>query len=884
MSADVQTTTLPNGLTVLTKEVHDAPVATFWVWYRVGARNEVPGITGISHWVEHMLFKGTPTLKKGEIFRTVTKNGGTLNGFTWIDYTAYFETLPSDRVELALRIESDRMANAVFDPDEVASERTVILSEREGHENHPTFHLGEEVNSAAFKVHPYGQGVIGRKCDLLAITREDLYAWYRSHYAPSNAVAVAVGDFRTDRLLTAVEEHFGHIPAGAAVLPVRSVEPAQEGERRVVVRRPGPTRYFEVAYHAPAASHPDAIPLIVLDAILSGAKPMGPSGREGAMGRSSRLYRRLVDSGLTSFAASSFALTKDPYLFGISATLRPGVELRQVEQVVFEELGRVQEHGVTGEELAKARKQVRAQFVYGSEGVTSQAYWLGSLEMVHTHRLFGEILDRIDAVTQDDVRRAAEVYLTERNRTVGWFEPDGAPGPGRPEPPPRPPIQPCAYARGDTPPPKPATLNIQREVLPNGIVVVGHESSASPVMVLRATARAGAIFDPPGKAGLAAFCARMQQRGTRGRTFQQLNELTDGIGATLAVDGLTQISQVSLRCLREDFGRMVDVLAEVLREPTFPADEIEKLRGEVLTRLREQASDTHAVAQRLFFELAYPEGHPYRHWRLGDEATVASFQRDDLVRFHRRHVQPSGLSVAVAGGVPFAEVVGRLRAALGDWQATEVPVSLEAPLVPCPDGIIRRDVALPGKAQSDVVLGLPAISRKSPDYYALTFADLILGGLGLMGRLGEVVRDQQGLAYHVSCSLESALGPGAWQVHAGVNPRNVEAAIQSVLREIRRMQEEPIRDEELLDGKSCLTGILPLALETNAGIARTLQQIELYDLGLDYLDRYPAIVGALTKDEIQTAAQRYFSADDLVLVVAGPDAQARIDPNHRQVL
>src|SRR5712692_1233950 len=326
MANSVQARTLSNGLTVLTREVHDAPVATFWTWYRVGARNEVSGITGISHWVEHMMFKGTPSLGKGEIFRSVSKNGGTLNGFTWIDYTTYFETLPSDRLDLALRIESDRMVNSTFDPREVASERTVIISEREGDENYPTFHLDEEVNAAAFKVHPYGQGVIGWKSALEAITRDDLYSYYRSHYAPNNAVVVAVGDFATDALLKRIDESFGPLPAGPAIPPVRSSEPAQEGERRVVVRRPGPTRYFTVAYHAPAASSPDIYPLFVLDAILSGAKPMGLfAGGGTSMGRSSRLYRLLVDTGRCTGAGSSFGLTRDPYLFGISATLRPSI-------------------------------------------------------------------------------------------------------------------------------------------------------------------------------------------------------------------------------------------------------------------------------------------------------------------------------------------------------------------------------------------------------------------------------------------------------------------------------------------------------------------------------------------------------------------------------
>ncbi len=874
MSGEVISTTLQNGLTVLTQEIHDAPVATFWIWYRVGARNEVPGITGISHWVEHMMFKGTPTLQKGEIFRSVTKNGGTLNGFTWLDFTTYFETLPSDRLELALRIESDRMANSIFDPEEVASERTVIISEREGGENHPTFHLGEEVNAAAFKVHPYGQGVIGWKSDLEQITREDLYGWYRRNYAPNNAVAVVAGDFQTDDLLRKVERHFGGIPSGLPVPPVRSIEPPQQGERRVVVRRPGPTPYLEVAYHCPAASHPDTVPLLVLDAVLSGAKPMGLGGREGGLGRSSRLYRRLVEGGLAVGASSSFALTRDPYLFGISATVRPGVEIGQVESAVFEEVDRLHDSGATEDELAKARKQVRAQLVYGSEGVTSIGYWLGSLEIVHSHTLFDDLLERVDAVTSDDVRRVAATYLGEDNRTVGHLIPTGSGqsgnGGGNGAAPVHA-VRPYAYTSSTSATPGKSRLAIQREALPNGIAVLGNESSASPSVVLRAAFRAGSLFDPPGKDGLASFTARMQLRGTKRHTFQQINELTDSLGATLGIDGLTQISQVTFRCLREDFARMVDVVAELMREPTFPEDQHERFRGEVLARLREQANDTGSMAEKAFGELAYPAGHPYARWRPGDERSVGSFTRDDLVSFHRELAQPAGAFFVVAGAVPFSEAVERIRGAFGDWTSSGPARSLEAPPAPRPNGLARKGIGLAGKSQSDVVMGLPAISRKAPAFYALSFADLVLGGLGLMGRLGDVVRDQQGLAYGVSSSLESLYGPGAWQVHAGVNPANVDRAIESIRAEIRRIQDEPITEEEEADGKSYLTGILPLALETSGGVARTIQQIELYDLGLDYVDRYIDIIEGLSKAEVREAARRYMSADDLVVVVAGPE-------------
>lgn len=416
-------TRLSNGLTVLGREVRHAPIITVWVWYRVGGRDEVAGRTGISHWVEHMLFKGTETFRAGDIFRQVTANGGTLNGFTWIDYTTYFETLPADRADLALRIEADRMVNARFDPAEVESERSVIIAEREGHENEPTWHLDEEVTAAAFKVHPYGNGVIGWRCDLETMTRDDLYEHYRRFYHPGNAIVAVVGDFATAEMIERIEHFFGAIPPGPPVPQVRSREGEQRGERRLEIHRPAPHRHLQVAYQAPAASSLDAPAMLVTDAILSGARSMGMGGGRSPMGRSSRLYRALVAAGLTTSARTSFALTRDPFLFELHATLRPNTEPTQVEAVAFEQIEDLARGGPTEEETARARKQLEAQFAYGTESMSSQGYWLGALEVVAESEMLDRLPGAIAAVTPEDVQRVANHYLTRERRTVGWLHP-----------------------------------------------------------------------------------------------------------------------------------------------------------------------------------------------------------------------------------------------------------------------------------------------------------------------------------------------------------------------------------------------------------------------------------------------------------------------------
>lgn len=420
--AEIREEHLDNGLMVLLAPVRTAPVATFWVWYRVGSRNEVPGITGVSHWVEHMMFKGTPSLKKGEIMHLVNRNGGVDNAFTWTDFTAYFETFPSDRVDLAVQIESDRMVNSLFDPEEVASERTVIISEREGAENEPRFWLGEEVTALAFKVHPYHHDTVGWKTDLETMTREDLYHHYQTFYAPNNAVIIAAGDFESDEMFSKIRRSFGAIPKGGEIPQVKVVEPPQEGERRVVLRRPGPTSYLNVAYHGPKASDPDFFPVFVLAGVLAGVGGMSFSGG-GSPGRSSRLYRALVETGLATGVDCSFRPTIDPGTIDVSATARPGLAIDRIEKAIFAELERITDKPISDAELAKVLKQARSQFVYATDGVMNLGYWLGELEVVASYKLYGEFLDRLASVTKADVRRVAEKYLSETNRTVGWFIP-----------------------------------------------------------------------------------------------------------------------------------------------------------------------------------------------------------------------------------------------------------------------------------------------------------------------------------------------------------------------------------------------------------------------------------------------------------------------------
>jgi zinc protease len=359
-----------------------------------------------------MVFKGTDRFPKGVADKTIAGCGGVRNGMTWVDYTAYYETMPSRHIDIAIAIEADRMTNARFLPDEVASERGVVISEREGSENQPGYALFEETSAAAYKLHAYGQPVVGYKHDLRTMTRDTLFNHYRKFYVPNNAIVVAVGDFDTDEMVSAIDKEFGPIPRGADPSIVAAVEPVQEGERRVTVRRPGPVPILSQAYHVPANTHPDTPALWLLGAVLSA-------------GRSSRLYTALVTTGLAQSAGAGSSDTRDPYLFRVSVTSRSETDPPRLEAATIAVLEQLAQDGVTDSELTKVRRQFRAGYVFGSEGVTNQARSLGQHEISDTWRRADTYLAELDQVTAKDVQRVCATYLVERNRTTGWFLPEG---------------------------------------------------------------------------------------------------------------------------------------------------------------------------------------------------------------------------------------------------------------------------------------------------------------------------------------------------------------------------------------------------------------------------------------------------------------------------
>jgi zinc protease len=422
MTEKIIKTTLSNGMKVLLKEIHTAPLVSSWVWYRVGSRDEVNGCTGISHWVEHMQFKGTPQFPASILDKAISREGGMWNAMTYLDWTTYFETMPADKIDLGLRLEADRMVNSAFDEKEVDSERTVIISEREGNENEPQFRLGEAVQGAAFRVHAYHHEVIGDMADLHSMTRDDLYGHYRTYYVPNNAVMAVAGDFEPGQMLERIQELYEPIPAGPEPARLARPEPEQKGELRLSVEGPGETTYVQVCYRFPNASNPDFFPLAVLDSLLAGPSNLNMFGG-GISNKTSRLYRALVDNELAVSLSGGSQATIDPFLYNISITIHPQRKPEEALAALDDEIKRIQDQLVDEDEIARAIKQARAIFAYGSENITNQAFWMGYAEMFADYNWFLTYLDTLATVTPADVQRVAQQYLLPRSRLIGTYIP-----------------------------------------------------------------------------------------------------------------------------------------------------------------------------------------------------------------------------------------------------------------------------------------------------------------------------------------------------------------------------------------------------------------------------------------------------------------------------
>lgn len=415
----------------------------------------------------------------------------------------------------------------------------------------------------------------------------------------------------------------------------------------------------------------------------------------------------------------------------------------------------------------------------------------------------------------------------------------------------------------------PGPDDIHRQILPNGVIVLSRANFSSPSVVVSGYLSVGSLFDPDEKLGLADFTAAALMRGSERRDFQQIYDALESVGASLGYEAGAHTTGFSGRALAEDLPLLLALLAETLRQPVFPPDQVERLRAQLLTGLAIRAQDTADMASLTFDQIVF-EGHPYSRPEDGWPETVKAVSRDDLIAFHRRHYGPRGMVIAIVGAVEPEKAVEQVQRALGEWQNPAQPEPPELPPLAPLAKTAKRHHNIAGKSQTDIVIGVSGPKRRDPEYMAASLGNSILGQFGLMGRIGDVVRERSGLAYYAYSSLSAGIGPGSWEVSAGVSPANVKKATDLIVKELKRFVRDGVTTEELADSRANFIGRLPLSLESNAGVANALLNIERYDLGLDYYRRYPDLVRAVTPEEVVETARKFIDPERLGIATAGP--------------
>lgn len=886
---NVREARLDNGLTVLLKESHAAPVFTAQIWFKVGSRNEHNGITGISHLLEHMLFNSSKNYKKGAISKMVHERGGIDNAATWTDFTYYWDLLSSENLEFAIKTLAEKAGNALLLNSEFMKERVVVLSELEGDENDPDTLLYQGLMAQGMVESPYHWPTIGYRSDVESIDRTQLADYYHSYYHPNNATLVLVGDFNSDKALALAKKYFSGLPNSKLPRPPYTTEPPQNGEHRFTIRKEGTAERVMMGYHVPSLKDPDSYALVVLDQILSG-------------GRSSRLYQSMVETRMATSAWSSPGNRTAPSLFMLGATARQGVTAAQLEKALLEQVEMAKSSVPSEEEMRAARNQLEAYFVYQNDSVSDQGEQLGYYNTVADWHYLYTLVPKIKAVTPDQVQAVAKKYFTADNLTVGTFIPTGPAmgGGGRPsggalrnselpglcfyraESGERRAESLGAAVRAKATPKaavsSPHVAKPYRTVLDNGITVIVQENHSNPTVAIAGNLKAGSNFAPVDKRSVADMVADVVTRGTQNRTALQIAKASEQVGADINVSAGAESADFTAKSLAKDFPLILDLLADQFRNANFPADQVETQRGRMLSSLEESKESPDARASRAFYNAVFPADHPYHEPTVEQaEEQLKTITRDDLVSFYKQYYRPDTMIIVIAGDIDGKKATDLVSKYFGEWKASGPKPVVDIPTIEPPKQGQKIVIPMMDKSEVDIVYGYPlGMKRSDPDYYAFRIANQILGGSGaLTSVLGENIREKNGLVYDVRSSFDAQLGAGPWYATLGSNPTNVDKAIDLLKKNVQSFKQNGATKQQFDQAKQFIIGVFPIALETNAGVARMLLSAEFYGLGVDYLQRYSSIYRAVTLAQVNAAAKKYLHPEAATLTIAGPYAEKK---------
>jgi zinc protease len=879
---------LPNGLEVILSQDHRLPLVAVNLWYHVGAANEVVGRTGFAHLFEHMMFEGSKHVGPKAHFRYLEAAGANdINGTTEFDRTNYFETLPSNQLELALWLESDRMGFLLetLDHEKLANQRDVVRNERrQSLENAPYGLVEEEIYHQIFpKGHPYYAYVIGSHEDIEASRLDDVRKFFATYYSPSNASLAIVGDFEPAQVKRLVQKYFGTIKAGPPVPPVQATTPPLTKEKRVTITDQIELPRVYMAWLTPNIFKPGDADADLLAEVLGG-------------GKSSRLYKKLV---YEKQIAQDVLVTNESALLGsifkIQATAKPGVKPEDLEKAINDELTALRKDGPTAQELERARNKLQAQKVrrlellggFGGVADTLNRYnhYLGDPGYL------SKDLKRYDAVTSATAKTLADKDLNDNQRVVVYGVPGKKVVNDVAKTKPEDDKASTEVAKNEAPDeawrttaPKPGplsklTLPTPRSFkLPNGLTVLLIERHTLPIVTANLVTLSGSELNPLDKPGLASFTAAMLQEGTKNRPALKIADDVDQIGAVLNTFSTSDQSVVGIRTLTRNEDPAFNLLSDLVLNPAFDPKEIERVRSLRVTDILQQKDDPNTLARKASYLELYGPKHPYGFLESGTESSVKAITRDDLEKFWKGGYVPANSALVVAGDITEPQLRQMAEKYFGQWRG-----SFQRPTPPAITQTASKGILIvdkPDAPQTAVRFATVTVPRSTPDYAPLEVMNTALGGL-FSSRLNMNLREEHGYTYGAFSTVLYRRAPGPFIAVAGVRTDVTAPAVRETFSELDRMRNTALTSDELTMAQNAFALSLAGRFETTAETANTVGELFVYDLPLNYYQSLPAKINAVNAQDVQRVAKEYLRPESMVVVAVGD--KAKIEPELKKL-